>query len=979
MAVAPTTLREMLVARSGLSPVMVGRDAELERLRCRFDAVTRDQHAPPVAIVSGEAGVGKTRLLRELASALEAPVLAGQAGEEAIARPFALVRSLLEGRVAEWGGIPADLAARDHTVRHVLAPLVAEHDPGDRHEHASEELARAAVDALRFAVGDTPTLVLFEDLHWADSDSVDLFARLATTPGLPVLLIGTFRPEDFDRHHPLARTLPGLERQRTVDHVALGRLSPEALAALLEVVYDQPVPGATVQALHARTHGNPFFVEELVACCAVDDPATLPDVELPWNAAEAVLRRVDALEPTSRRVLDTAAVLGSRVAFDVLAAVTAEDEGALLSALHDLAARGLITETEPDRFSFRHALTREAVAGQLFGRERRRIHEQALAALDALGQADPVARAHHAAGAGDTAVLAHSAEEGAEQLLADGAALSAFELASLALERCDDLSPARALALHELASQAAWRMAMLTEAERHALAWLDLAVELGDRSAQSVALRHLGSLRWLSGDATGYREALDRALATAEQLGSSAELAWCYSYQSQARMLVHEWDDAIAWADRALDLADEVGAVEVRPYTLVNKGTVLLEFAGREEEGLGLLEEARETARRLRQPKALLRAYNNALVYLLQEITGGAARGEALLAEADAEAERYGHELFSRKSSGHGFQLAVLKGDLDLAEEQLTGAPGGDPFYEGIREVQRAFVAAERGEVDRARRRLARIEHSEELFGSGQLTTLTEVMNVVIGVIAADVDLVDTTLHRLAGPPDATGGVAGAGRSRLTWSVVDARLTWAVVDAASLPGTSHDAMEAVLAVARTFAVDSKPMHAALLAHAEAALVERAGDHLRAIERYRLALAGEDLPIPVCYLAEARAGLARCLAATGDRAGAAAEISSAATLLRNWPGWRRERIEALAQRLQPANDVAGPVVLTRREREVLELVARGMSNRDIAEYLYIAQKTAAVHVSNILAKSNTHSRTEAAAWAHREGLLEVTEA
>ena len=972
MTVAPTTLKEMLVARSGLSPVMVGRDAELEGLRRRFDAVTRDQLAPPVAIVSGEAGVGKTRLLRELASALEAPVLAGQAGEEAIPRPFALVRSLLEGRVAEWGGIPPELVARDHTVRHVLAPLVPEHDPADRHEHASEELARAAVDALRAAVGDTPTLVLFEDLHWADADSVDLFARLATTPGLPILLIGTFRPEDFDRHHPLARTLPGLERQRTVDHLALGRLSHDALAALLEIVYDQPVPGATVQALHARTHGNPFFVEELVACCAVDDPATLPDVELPWNAAEAVLRRVDALEPTSRRVLDTAAVLGSRVAFDILAAVTAEDEGALLTALHDLAARGLITETEPDRFSFRHALTREAVAGQLFGRERRRIHEQALAALDALGQADPVARAHHAAGAGDTVVLAHSAEEGAEQLLADGAALSAFELASLALERCDDLSPARALALHELASQAAWRMAMLADAERHALSWLDLAVELGDRSAQSAALRHLGSVRWLSGDVEGSREALDRALATAEELGSSAELAWCYSYRSQAHMLLRESDEAILWADRALELADEVGAVEVRPYTLVNKGTVLLDFAGKQEEGLALLAEARETARRLRQPKALLRAYNNALVYLLHETPGGTARAEALLAEADAAAERYGHELFSRKASGHGFQLALLAGDLDLAEAQLAGAPGGDPFYDGLRELHRTFVAAERGEVQRAGRHLARVSRGEAVFGSDQLVALTDAASVQIGVVASDGESVDAALERLARPPDAT------------WDELQSRgnpsyLTWAVVDAAVLPETSRPAMEAVLDVARAFAVHAKPMHAALLAHAEAALAEHAGDHALAIECYHRALAVEDLPVPVCYLAEARAGLARCLAATGDRAGAVAEIIAAAGLLARWPGWRRQRIEALAARLRPADDVAGPVVLTRREREVLELVARGMSNRDIAGHLYIAQKTAAVHVSNILAKSNTHSRTEAAAWAHRQGLLEVTDA
>src|SRR6266536_2523454 len=183
----------MLIARAGLSPVMVGRGGELERLRRLFAAVAD----PQVALVSGEAGVGKTRLLRELVLGLPdgTAVLAGQAEEGAMGRPYQLLLEAAEPYLGGWSAVPEPLGARRDALRVLLAPVLPDLTPSDERDLAREELLRAAVDLVRHLVGGQDrAVVMFEDLQWADAESLALFGRLATTAGLPVLLIGSYRP-----------------------------------------------------------------------------------------------------------------------------------------------------------------------------------------------------------------------------------------------------------------------------------------------------------------------------------------------------------------------------------------------------------------------------------------------------------------------------------------------------------------------------------------------------------------------------------------------------------------------------------------------------------------------------------------------------------------------------------------------------------------------------------------------------------------
>jgi len=212
----------MLAGRTGLSPVMVGRGMELARLQ---RALAADE--TQVVLVSGEAGVGKTRLLRELAATLPvgARVLAGQASQGVPARPFQLLLEAIGPSVSTWRQVPQRLADREEPLRLLLRPILGHLEPFTDREYSQEELLGAAVALVEdLLIGTGRGVLVFEDLHWADAQSVALFGRLALTPGLGALLVGSFRPEAVDRRHQLVATLADVGRQREITQVAVDRL-----------------------------------------------------------------------------------------------------------------------------------------------------------------------------------------------------------------------------------------------------------------------------------------------------------------------------------------------------------------------------------------------------------------------------------------------------------------------------------------------------------------------------------------------------------------------------------------------------------------------------------------------------------------------------------------------------------------------------------------------------------------------------------
>src|SRR5688572_16676256 len=224
----------MLVARTGLSPEMVGRDEELGRLLGVLAGACR----PEIALVGGEPGLGKTRLIQELVARVpeRTTVLVGQADPGSLGRPFALARDVLEGHVG-----PERLPG-------------GEGAPAGR--HALHDALRDAVALFRELTAGQRALVVFEDLHWADAESLELFERLAGPDGGPVVLVGTYRPSDLSRGHPAAELVVRLERRHSVHHLRLDRLNRADVSRLVAAVFGQPATFRTVDVLHDRTGGN---------------------------------------------------------------------------------------------------------------------------------------------------------------------------------------------------------------------------------------------------------------------------------------------------------------------------------------------------------------------------------------------------------------------------------------------------------------------------------------------------------------------------------------------------------------------------------------------------------------------------------------------------------------------------------------------------------------------------------------------------
>ena len=909
-------LDRMLAGRTGLSPVMVGRTSPLSRLTGLMAASTHD---PAVALVVGEAGVGKTRLLRELVASVPAGagVFAGQAEPGSLGRPFELALDAL--------GL-------------------------DAVPDATDRLA-AVVQAYLDRVSAGGALVIFEDLHWADAESLGVFERLASATPPGVLLVGSYRPDELSRMLPAADLLVRLDRRRTVHHLWLDRLTQPEVAHFLACVYGRTLPSKTAEALYARTGGNPFFLEEILSAARDADPECLATQPLPFTLAEIVRRQLDGLTGDERRVIDAASVLGRGASFDVLAEVTRMTEAELITHLRGLVDRGLITEDRPDEFVFRHALVRDAVEDQLLGRERRRLHEAALAALRDSGSADIAGLAKHALGAGHYDEFLELAREGATHYLARGSSYQALQLATDALTEDPDC-----LTLLEAATRAAWLVGLSDEALGLARRWRERAQARGDLVSEAEAAHMVTRLvRDL-----GQVDELDAALADLEHLASrlpaGPERARAYAAVAQAHMLAHRSALAVEWADRAIEEAERFDAKPVRALAMVERGSALAGWVGHRDEALATMREAVAEAEAVGDHVAVARGLHN----MLECVSLHTQEGKAIVAALDSAAERAGYDAMIRtKHEDLQVEIAISEGNMARAQAGLDS---------WVRRV---------GEITPRDAQWPALNQISVWLEQGRVAEAVELAARAVDLAESDHPWEISVALQLAerrGQRDEVEPLLSRLRDAVTAKLEPAIVEWTVlpVDAAMRAGVAPDVVRDLLQPMQEPALERPwfPLSEGLLLAAE-------GDHRAALTRLDAVLEYPEPELPAYVLAAAWFTAARCHLALGERADAFAAASRARDLLERWPGFRRDEIDALLRRLErvaPQDDGE----LTAREREVAVLVARGMTNAALAKALYISPRTAAVHVSNILAKLGLTNRSELAAWAVRSGLVPASE-
>jgi DNA-binding CsgD family transcriptional regulator len=900
---------------------MIGRDQELSRL-----ARLVGTGAAEVALIAGEPGIGKTRLVHELLATLppDATVLVGSAEPGSLARPYELLLDAIDGR-----------AGVDE------AKLTALADPA----RSPVERLHTGLAIVADLVGDAPAVLVFEDLHWADSESAALFERLADQSG-PRLLIGTYRPEEVTRRQPVAALLARMERRHAVTHVRLDPLSPADTATFLATATGRPVPIRAAASLHHRTGGNPFFLEELLRECSGNDLDQLADLPLPWSLAEVLRRQIDELPPASQRIVEAAAVLGHRIPFDLLAAVTGTAENDLIAVLRDLVTRGVLVESGEDEFSFRHALVREATTDQLLGRQRRRLHEAALDALLVGGASDPAMVAHHAAAAGRYADLVAAARRGCALYLSIGSAYQALQLAEMGL---DEVADDRELLAG--AARAAWLAGLLDDAVRYARRWRDVADTLTDQADAHYLLIRLA---WESDRLDEMRALTDEVKELVVQLPPGADLARAMTAVAQSMLLREDLDAAVEWADRALALAEEFDLPEVRLAALVEKGSALADRPATASVGAEMLAGLVDEAEKRGEWVLAARALNN----LIQGVPpASAAESAELLERMRVDAERAGFESLAVAAYHQGrARLAIRDGDLHAAVAALEEGRRRDRAY--LRPGRKAdyhavFLAGlylESGELDRVEQI---IDDLRSLPQSSPLTIPGLAFHLACrrGDLPAAEKYLDEVFAALAHQDWRSGSQAH--------DLVSAAL------AAALPLTRIERMHRELLDPDVWA-DYRRLVDAQVAEAD-------GDTATALRGYRTVR--DSVVLPPSVRGTAHLGAARCLLATGDATQAATEYAAAAEALERWGGWRLAQLDDVRQHLGIApmdgvRAVSGTAALTPREREVALLIADGLTNSELARRLYISPKTAAVHVSNILRKLGVASRTDVGALVGR---------
>lgn len=967
---------------------LIGRDDELRLISEALNEAM--QRKPQMLVVSGDAGIGKSAVAEQaarLAVGRSFTVLVGGcldvAADAAFAPVLEAVRPLLRGTGA---------ARRSGELETPAAAVVARLLPGVDADPAGTGLAPGqALECLREVLVEAaaagPVLLVLEDVHWADQSTRDLLVALTAVRDQPLAVLVTYRADEVHRRHPLRSCLRQLRRVPGGLSLALGPLDDHASGELVGRLAKPGELSVDRDRVCARAEGNPLYLEELVAANYGNDNDAVPPA-----LSDLLLSRLDVLSPGTADVLRMAAVGGTVLDEQLLMAVVAEPVTVVEAALREAVDRNVLVQ-HAERLSFRHALLRDAVYEDLLPTERTRLHAGYADALDDragahaadAGLADAGLLALHRAAAGNIAAALPAALRAGRMAARLGLsdAVTHLDRVMRWWPSVPEAASLTGMSHAELLCLAAEPVATAGDPER-AQSLLQQALELINVEKQPLLASRIYAVRAdhvcaAVGDPKELQLALDRAVSFAEG-APSPELAHALTLAA-SYLLGYYWrcQDTRGLGERARAVAKAVGddADEAKAAFLVAVAQV---FTGELDEGLADAQVAMDRMERL-GPMADALLFRGVHAYAL----GSAGRPLEGIAVARRSADRAGALGLPAAvffCTAQDIFLSGRVGHLDEAERRLASLLRG--WQRGLAHKITRSVAGElwtrRGELASAAAAFADVHRW--FTGAGDL-------RAGIGDLSPMVDL-----HLAQGEPDAAAELAlllGQACDETDEDLGLATMARRALASASAVRAAHGSPPAALFDCGNQLLDRA--HAAAgrggcrwgtAAFAELVTADAwhrtctGEESLLAWQRARDAWQ----PTGLGYdLLECTAQLATVAFAEGDRDTGQQALREAWTTSRDMGASGLTRsMAALARRTRTTlDDPAHPsdgAGLTRREREVLALVAAGRSNPQIAGELYMSRKTASAHVSRILTKLGVASRGEAAAYAWAHGLADA---
>jgi DNA-binding CsgD family transcriptional regulator len=967
---------------------LIGRAEELRRLTALLDRAKQEQKA--VALVSGDAGVGKTRLLSELTEkAADAGfrVLVGACMETGdVGLPYVPFVDAFRaiGNRPEEAQLAGALVSQVPNLGRLLPELGDERlSPSSQPDTFEQVELFGGIHSLLMRLSKlAPLLVVIEDIHWADRSTRHLLAFLVRSLRAGrVALVASYRSDDLHRRHPLRPWLTELVRMTSVERIELYPFDRDELTLYLESLVGGRVDPEAVDRILVRSEGNAFFSEELVAAGAISANVVLPEA-----LADVMHERIETLSQPAQEIIKVASVSGRWVSHQLLLEASGGAEPEVESSLREaIAGQVLVADPETETYRFRHALLQEAVYGDLLPGERTRLHGTYARLLAESGPSAELA--HHSLASHDLPGALSALVRAAADATAVSAPAEAHAHLAQAIELWDRVpDPERVAGVDRPTLLLRAANAAGNSGEfRHAVGFAREAVEAVDAGREplraAVAYERLGEYLYLT---SGFEEGLEatrRAVELVPPDPPSALRALVTGALARALLGARRYDEARAWCDEALAMTKVVDAPEEETHALTTLAVLEMRLDNAEV-ARSLLRDARSRAADAGVRAQELRAQFN--IGSLELDGGDLTAACDALDEAVELAERTGLAW-----SGSGLTAGALRlfayyaaGRWEEAE-QLVSALDERAAGAAVLSAAALFVEVGRGDPG-ADERLRRLEaHHEEddwiaYLGGGCSTDLALWQGELGRARAlsqetlALLDAADEAWELSAIWPATLGLAAEAELAE------EARRRGDLTTVAEAEKVGEVLLERCRMAeqnARSVGRQIGPEALGWLARAEAEWSRLRGCAdpdvwAASVEAFSYGYVYEE--------ARSRWRLAETLLSSGRREEASEQARAAygvAVQLRAEP--LRRALEALARRgrLDLGGGVRheGGAGFTPRELEVLRLVAEGRSNQQIADTLFISRKTASVHVSNILSKLGVGTRVEAAAAAHRLGL------